>query len=79
MADWTDEQREQFARHMEIERERQALEAVTPDVGDLVETPDGRQWSVIRWAAAGALDLANDQGEELHLVSRELVQVIRKA
>lgn len=79
MAEWTDKQREQFARHVAVEEERKQRQAETPEVGDLVETPDGRQWTVLRWATKGSLDLASERDEELHQLSRELVRVLRKA
>jgi hypothetical protein len=79
LADWTEEQRRQFSRHLQSQKDQQEREARTPDVGDLVETPDERRWTVTGRPTPGALDLANDEGEALHSVPRDLVRVVNKA
>jgi hypothetical protein len=79
VAEWSDEQKDGFDVTLKDEKERVAHEAQNPDLGDLVETPDGRQWVIVVCSSHGALDLRNDKGEELRFVSKDQVKVVRKA
>lgn len=79
MADWTEDEKQKFEERLAAERECQEREAKHADIGDVVETPDGRQWTVTACPTFGAVDLANDRGEELKRVNRDLVRVIDKA
>jgi hypothetical protein len=68
---------QRFEQFLKAEEQRRAADARTAEVGDMVETPDGRRWLVVRCPPSDLVDL---QREESTLsVPREFVRVLVKA
>jgi hypothetical protein len=78
VVEWDAETVRRFQDYLaQIEARRRRDEA-TPEIGDFVETPDGREWRITRILHNEQLDLQDKAGEVL-AVPAEFARVVRKA
>jgi len=68
---------QRFEQFLKAEEQRKAADARTAEVGDMVETPDGRRWLVVRCPPSDVVDLQRE--ESTITVPREFVRVLVKA
>jgi len=78
VTEWDPDIVRRFEEYLQLKADRKARHDRTAEVGDTVETPDGRQWLVVRCPPSDELDLQNEQSETL-TVPREFARVITKA
>jgi len=76
--EWDPDTVQRFQQFLLIEEQRRAQDAKTAEVGDTVETPDGRSWLVVRCRPNDEVDLQHDDGSHIS-VPREFVRVLKKA
>jgi hypothetical protein len=75
--EWDPDTVQRFQQYLMSEEQRKAVDERTAEVGDSVETPDGRRWLVVRCPPGDLVDLQNDDGTLS--VPREFVRVVAKA
>ncbi len=78
MVDWDPGTVTRFERYLAQLAAREARQRTVAEVGDEVETPDKRSWTVVRVSAHDELDLQAKTGDVL-TVPREFAHVIHKA
>lgn len=77
MYEWDPVTVQRFEQFLKAEEQRRAADARTAEVGDMVETPDGRRWLVVRCPPGDVVDLQRE--ESTISVPREFVRVLVKA
>lgn len=77
MYEWDPVTVQRFEQFLKAEEQRKAADARTAEVGDMVETPDGRRWLVVRCPPSDFVDLQRE--ESTISVPREFVRVLVKA
>jgi hypothetical protein len=75
--EWDPDTVQRFQQFLLSEEQRKAADARTAEVGDTVETPDGRRWLVVRCPPSDLVDLQDDHSTLS--VPREFVRVVAKA
>jgi hypothetical protein len=75
--EWDPDTVQRFQQFLLSEEQRKAADARTAEVGDTVETPDGRRWLVVRCPPSDLVDLQAD--DSTLSVPREFVRVVAKA
>lgn len=78
MGDWDAGTVRRFEDYLAQVEARRRRDETTPEIGDMVETPDGRQWRVIRVLHGDQLDLQTETDEVL-TVPFEFARVTQKA
>lgn len=76
MGEWDQSTVKQFGEYLRMVQERANRRGGTAEVGDRVETPDQREWIVVRVLTNDQLDLQREG--EILTVPREFVRVIQK-
>jgi hypothetical protein len=76
VTEWDQATVKQFEEYLRLVHERENRHGGMAEVGDRVETPDQREWIVVRVLPSDQLDLQREG--QILTVPREFVRVIEK-
>jgi len=76
VTEWDPATVKQFKEYLRLVEERASRQGGVAEIGDRVETPDGREWIVVRISTTDQLDLQHER--ETLTVPREFVRVLEK-